>query len=140
MTPHIGSHGSTLFFRTHDGAPRWKLVAIDVRHPTRDRDVIPERRETLDDVAAAGDTFVARYLHDVRSELIAFTRGGARIGSIALPGPGSVTAFAASTQMRVGYYAFSSPTMPPATFAFDARTRRVRRLRATGRRSSIQGT
>jgi prolyl oligopeptidase len=125
---YIGSQGSTLFFRTNDGAPHWKLVAIDVRHPARDRDVIPERRETLDDVAAAGDTFVARYLHDVRSELIAFTRGGARIGPIALPGPGSVTAFAAGTQMRVGYYAFSSPTMPPATFAFDASTKRVREV------------
>src|ERR1700722_5839475 len=105
---YIGSHGSTLFFRTNDGAPHWKLVAIDTQHPGRDRDIIHEKPQPLDDVAAVGDTFVARYLHDVRSELVAFTQAGARIGPIALPGPGSVTAFAASTRNPVGYYAFSS--------------------------------
>ena len=125
---YVDDAGNSLYFFTNADAPHGKLVAIDLRDPRSERDVIPEARATLVDVTAVGGRFVARYLRDVRSELIAFTRSGTPLRAIALPGPGSVEGIDGDTRRPVAYYRFSSPTTPPTTFAFDARTDVSRRV------------
>lgn len=129
---YVDADLSTLYFHTNHRAAHWKLIAIDVRHPERERDVIPERADTLEDVVPVRGQFVARYLHDVRARLVAFSRRGVRIGSVPLPGPGSVDTYisqsgdsAENVRSPVTYFRFSSPTTPPTNFAYDARTGRL---------------
>lgn len=57
-------HRGTLYARTNDGAPRWKVVAIDPAHPAPDRwrTVVPEGEATLDDLAVVGGKLALAWL------------------------------------------------------------------------------
>jgi len=122
---YVTSDGPIAYFFTNAGAPRGKLVAIDLRQPAHQWDVIPQSSRTLEDVSAAGDQFLARYLHDVRSEIIAFDRHGARLRALPTPGIGTVANVAADPSHASAYYDFSSPTTPPSVFAYDSRDGRT---------------
>ncbi len=71
----IGNVGSTLYVMTDDGAPRYKVVAIELAQPdpSRWRTVVPEGADTLDSVSLVGGQLVAAYLHDAHSAVRRYT-------------------------------------------------------------------
>ena len=117
----IDSSGTVLYFRTNHLAPNWKLVAIDLRKPSVERDVVPEKADTLTGVDAAGGFFIAQYRRDAHAELAVFDRGGTRVRDVALPGVGVVDV-SAEPESSNFYYQFSNLTTPPVTFRSDARS------------------
>ncbi len=117
----IDSNGTVLYFRTNHLAPNWKLVAIDLKKPSVERDVVSEKSETLTSVDAAGGFFIAQYRRDAHSELAIFNRRGRRVRDVALPGIGVVDVSAAPTISNF-YYQFSNLTTPPVTFQSDSRS------------------
>jgi prolyl oligopeptidase len=88
---YVDNVGTTLYFLTQDGAPRGKVVAIDLRDPTRQRDVIPEGAMTLDAVTAVSHRFVAHYLKDASTRLVVYERSGKFVRNIELPGVGTAS-------------------------------------------------
>jgi prolyl oligopeptidase len=58
-----------IYVRTNDGAPRFRLFAVDPAAPERSawREIVPEGRGTLDGVAATRSCLVLHLLEDVRS-------------------------------------------------------------------------
>ena len=118
---YIDNVGTTMYFLTQKDAPNGKLVAIDVRNPKGERDVIPQNAMTLDSVVVAGNRFVAHYLKDAGSRLVVFERNGRFVRNINLPGVG--TAFLSGAKNReTAYYWFSSITTRFASFTYDIRT------------------
>jgi prolyl oligopeptidase len=61
--------GDNFLVRTDLGAPKGRLVAIDINNeqPNRWLTVIPENRDALEDVLVAGNKLVASYLSDAHS-------------------------------------------------------------------------
>jgi prolyl oligopeptidase len=119
----IDNAGPFLYFVTDHGAPRGRVVAIDINAPREPswRTVVPEGQDVLRAAYSAGNTIVAHYLDDARSALRFFSPGGASLGEVRLPGPGTITAISARPADPDFFYAFASYLAPPTIYRHDLR-------------------
>jgi len=117
----IGNSGSTLFFRTDKDAPNRKVIAVDLQNPAPDRwkTVVPERKETIENVGVIGGRIVAQYLVDVQSRLLLFGLDGAPQGEVALPDAGTVGAISGREDAPDIWYSFTSPLRPSTVYVFN---------------------
>lgn len=102
-----GSDGDLLYLRTDDGAPRYRLLAVDLaalaagedgQHGPDGpawRELVPERPEVLNHVERAGDGFVAIYLDDASHRVYRVTRDGKARDEVKLSGPVTVLGLSA---------------------------------------------
>jgi prolyl oligopeptidase len=122
---YVGSSGYEQYFLTTDGAPRGKLVRIDLRKPSRSTDIIRETDLALDSVDVAGTRFVAHYLKDGRSDLQVYERTGSFVRHIPLPGVGTAS-FVPDGSSSKGYLTFTSITVRYDVYSYDV-ARNIRR-------------
>ena len=56
--------GTTLYLQTNDGAPRGRMIAMDMEHPERAnwKEIVPERAETLDSAQIADGKLLLSYM------------------------------------------------------------------------------
>jgi prolyl oligopeptidase len=85
-----------LYLMSNDGAPRFRLFAVDYAAPERARwnVILPEAEDVLSDVVLVGGaipTLVASYLHEASARIERFARDGAPLGPIDLPVVGSAS-------------------------------------------------
>jgi prolyl oligopeptidase len=110
------SGGTELFFTTTAGAPRGRVVAVDLglTGAARLRVVVPESALVLQQAALAGNRIVSAYLEDARSVVeLVDAREGQPLGRVALPGLGAVGGLSAEpddTELFFSYADFSTPT------------------------------
>lgn len=117
----IGNIGSTLYVQTDDGAPRYRIVAIELAkpEPAHWRTVVPEGPDTLDSVTLVGGQLVAQYLHDAHSAVRRYTPEGKLVGEVHLPGLGHASGFQGRPEDHETYYSYSSFTAPPGVYRLD---------------------
>ena len=118
----IDNDGPVFYFLTDQGAPRRRIVAIDIRHPERAnwRQVVPESADVIENVRLVHDHFVASYLHDAHSRLLLYTREGQAAGEIALPALGSVAELSVeSARDSELFFAFTSFLQPTTIYRHD---------------------
>jgi len=120
----IGNIGPTLYVMTDDGAPKYKLVAIDLANPdpAHWRTVVPEGADTLDSVSLVGGQFVAEYLHDAHSAVRRYTPDGKQLAEVRLAGLGEVSGFAGRIEDHETYYSYSGFTTPPSVYRLDLKS------------------
>ncbi len=77
----------TLYLRTNFEAPNYRVVAVDISHPTPAewRDVIPEGEDVLQSYTEIDGKYYASYLHDVSSRIRIFEKDGTPSGEMAIP-------------------------------------------------------
>jgi prolyl oligopeptidase len=80
-----------MFIQTNDGAPRYKLYAVDYAKPERAswKEIVAEGQDVLHDVAVLKDEIVTTYMKDAATRIERYPLEGKSKGSIALPGIGS---------------------------------------------------
>ena len=117
----IGNVGSTLYVQTDDGAPRYKVVAIELSkpEPAHWRTVVPQGADTLDSVSLVGGQLVAQYLHDAHSAVRRYTPEGKLVGEVQLAGLGHASGFQGRLEDHETYYSYSSFTAPPSVYRLD---------------------
>lgn len=117
----IGNIGSTLYVQTDDGAPRYKIVAIELAQPepAHWRTVVPQGADTLDSVTLVGGQLVAQYLHDAHSAVRRYTPEGKLVGEVQLAGLGHASGFQGRLEDHETYYSYSSFTSPPSVYRLD---------------------
>jgi prolyl oligopeptidase len=117
----IGNSGPTLFLRTDKDAPNRKVVAVDLQDPAPDRwkTVVPERKETIENVGVIGGRIVTQYLVDVQSRLLLFGLDGAPQGEVELPDAGTVGTISGREDAPDIWYSFSSPLRPSTVYVFN---------------------
>jgi prolyl oligopeptidase len=117
----IGNVGSTLYVMTDDGAPRYKIVAIELAkpEPAHWRTVVPESADTLDSVSLVGGQLVATYLHDAHSAVRRYSPEGKLLGEVKLAGLGEAAGFQGRIEDHETYYTYSSFTTPPSVYRLD---------------------
>ena len=120
----IGNVGETLYVLTDDGAPRYRVVAIDLSQPDPAywQTVIPEGTDTLNSVSLIGEQLVAEYLHDAHSAVRRYTVTGKLLGDVKLGALGDAVGFRGRLHDRETYYSFSSFTSPPSVYRLDLAT------------------
>jgi prolyl oligopeptidase len=119
---YVGNRGSRYYFATNDGAPRLKVVAIDVNAARPNREtIVPEQAETLDSVSMVGGRLVLSYLKDAATEVRVHSLSGARERVISLPGLGTAGGFGGDLDDNETFFAFSSFNRPTTIYRYDVK-------------------
>jgi prolyl oligopeptidase len=120
----IDNIGATLLVRTDDGAPRYRIVAIDLGNPepAHWRTIIPEGPDTLDAATTVGGQLIVARLKDAHSAVARYAPDGRELGPIDLPGLGTAAGFAGRADDRVTYYGYSGFATPPSVFRVELAT------------------
>jgi prolyl oligopeptidase len=123
----VGVVGHTAYVVTNLGAPRYRLVAIDLRRPARAnwRTVIPETANTLTGVVLAGGRLLANYLVDVKEEVAIHALDGRKVGMLPLPGIGQVAGLSGRADSPEVFFGFTSFLVPSSVYRYDVRTGRA---------------
>lgn len=124
----LGFAGHTLFVRTQDGAPNWRIVAIDLRPGGTQRTVVPEGPEPMVDATLTVDRLVVNVLHDVKSRLLLYAHDGTPAGEVTLPAPGSVLWMIANPTLSEMFFFFASTLTPGRLYRYDAPSAQARPL------------
>lgn len=127
----FGAHYSAIAYQgafyvtTDEGAPRWKVLKVDPKHPERSvwHQVIAEdARATLDDVSILGGKLALTYLDKATSRLQIHAIDGTLERVVELPGIGSAYLASGREAEDEAYFAFQSFTTPFEVHELSMRT------------------
>lgn len=116
--------GSTLYLQTNDGAPRDRVIAMDLDRPERAnwKEVVPESSETLDGAQIADGKLLLSYMKDAHSEARVVGLDGKTSEEIAMPGYGTAAWSGARLSDKGMFYQFEGFTIAPAIYRLDLET------------------
>jgi len=122
-----GSIGSEFYFRTNNGAPRGRLIAIDIENPDPDnwREIIPQAKDVLDEAVLIGSRVVGEYMQDAVSLVHIYDTQGKRVGSVDLPGIGTASGFNGRADDAETFFRYESYDTPPTINRLDVVTGEV---------------
>jgi len=116
----IGNRGSTFYFGTNQGAPRLKVVALDIaRAKPEPRTIIDQQEATLDGVSLVGGSLVASYLVDAKTEVRVHDLAGKLKRTITLPGIGTASGFGGDFDDAETFFSFTSFNRPTTIYRYD---------------------
>ncbi len=111
-----------LYIQTNDGAPRYKLYAVDYAKPERAawKEIVPEGKDVLREVEVLKNEIVTTYMHDASTRVERYTLDGKAKGNIALPGIGSSSVSGMNDGEEV-FVSFTSYVVPYQVHRVDLR-------------------
>jgi len=117
----VGNDGPVFFFKTDLEAPLRRLIAIDTRKPEKEnwKEIIPQTKETLRGVGLVGNTFVASYLKDAKTQVNIHSMRGEFIREVEFPDIGSASGFGGKRNDTETFYTFNSFAIPPSIYRYD---------------------
>ena len=120
---YVGNRGPTFYFVTDDGAPRQKIVALNVRQakPLRDT-VIAEDQATLEGASLVGGKLIASYLADAKTEVRIHGLDGALVRKVDLPGIGTASGFSGKFDDPETFFSFTSFNRPTTIYRYDVKS------------------
>ncbi|MES2649785.1 MAG: prolyl oligopeptidase family serine peptidase [Bacteroidota bacterium] len=109
-----------LFVKTNVSAPRYRVVAVNLVNPYVNNweTMIPEQKDVLESITAAGGSWFASYLKDATSTLSQFTTGGYKLKDIALPAVSGVTIYPGKINDNEFFYSYSSFLFPDVIYKY----------------------
>lgn len=140
----VDAIGDRLYFRSNNGAPLGRVIAVDVSRgipaPTTTGEaptavVVPERADNLSYFAIVNGQIVAVYLQNASDRVNLFALDGTEAGEISLPTLGSLSGLTGRPGDRELFLRFSSFTHAPAVYHYDFGTRSLEPFGASGVRS-----
>ncbi|MEP9357804.1 prolyl oligopeptidase family serine peptidase [Sphingomonas sp. KR3-1] len=114
-----GNVGTTFYWVTNKGAPRHKIVTMDVAAGAAATDLVSEDEATLEGAAIIGGTLIASYLVDARTEVRRYALDGTPLAPVALPGVGTASGFGGEPDDPETFYAFTSFNEPVTIYRYD---------------------
>ncbi len=138
---YVGNVATTFYVRTDKGAPNRKVIALDVRDPAPEKwqTLIPESKNAIENLALAGGQLAVQYLVDVKSEVRLFDPKGNAVGSITLPGVGSVFGLSGRYDTPELFYSYTSPLYPTTVFRYDHRSKQSTPFEAASSKFDVAG-
>ncbi len=124
----LGAAGDRLYFRTTQGAPRGRVIAVDPARPGP-VEVVPEAQTRLFQASLVGGHVIANYLEDARSRLLVYRMDGSLRGEIRLPGLGTVTGFPDAPGDTETFFAYTDYLTPLALYRYDVAKDQVQPFR-----------
>jgi len=117
--------GPTMYFFSDLGAPRGRLVSVDVNAPQRLHEIVPQGADAMGSVQLDNDEFYIDFLHDAHTIIHRYSKSGTLLGDVTLPGIGTSAAPTSGQRRdRYTFYSFSSFAVPGATYLYDTKTHR----------------
>lgn len=117
----IDSDANLLFFYTTQGAPKGRVIAVDVNrpHPDNWEEIITENEHQLQDVQYVGGKFFATYLADAQAAVHIYDAYGRHEKELDLPDHGSVSRFTGDGSHLETFFTYTSFTQPGVTYRYD---------------------
>lgn len=112
-----------LYLRTNEGAPRGKVIAVNLRDSSPPRTIVGETTDTLDWAYIADRKLVVDYMHNASTQLRIASLSGDPIGTIELPAVGSVSDLNAKVNEPEMFFSFNSYMHAPTIYRYDLRSR-----------------
>jgi prolyl oligopeptidase len=117
-----GSVGSEFYFLTNKGAPRGRLVKINVAKGAREKEIVTTSAATMIGASLIGERLIVAYLGDAKSEAELRDLDGKLVAPIKLPGLGTAGGFGGKAGDSETFYSYSSFATPSTVYRFDTRT------------------
>ncbi len=123
----IGSLGDELLFRTNDGAPRNRVIAMNPSSPSREnwREVIAESADVLAQATLVGNRLVGEFMQDAWSVVRLYDLEGQPVGDVNLPGIGTATGFDGKIGDPETFFVYTSYDTPGTINRLDVETGEV---------------
>ncbi len=120
----LGNDGPVFFFQTDYNAPKYQIIAIDIRKPEPKnwKTIVPEAKEPLESVDLVGNVFICSYLQDARTQVKVYDMDGKFVRDVELPGIGTAGGFHGKRTDTETFYTFSSFATPPSVYRYDILT------------------
>ena len=114
----IDNVGSTLLLRTDDGAPRHRIIGVDLGNPapTKWRTLVAEGADTIESATLAGGQLLVHCLQDAHSAVQRYSTDGTRLDDVKLPGLGTVIGLEGRSDDKEVYFSFSGFGTPPSVY------------------------
>jgi prolyl oligopeptidase len=105
-------------------APNYRLVEVDPAKPGREnwKDIIPHKKDLLQNVGTGGGNLFAEYLKDATSRFYRYKLDGSGEQEIKLPDIGSAGGFGGKRKDTFSFYSFTSFTDPGTIYKYDYAT------------------
>jgi len=112
--------GDRLYLLTNWNAPRFRVMAVDLGDPRRERwkELIPEGTSVLTDVTLTGGKLLLNRLQDVATRLSIHEADGRLLREVALPGIGAVGGVSGDWSQDEAFFSFSSLAQPPTIYRY----------------------
>ena len=120
----VGNDGSVFYFQNDLGAPRGRLLAIDIDQPERARwrVIIPESLDTLSHVSILNHQFITTWMHHAHSSVRVYNKLGKLIRDVELPGLGTASGFSGHPTDTETFFSFASFTQPSTIYRHNLAT------------------
>ncbi len=136
----VGESGGRFFFITDEGAPLYKLVAVDYGKGSLEPVVVvPEEKDKLSAAALVDGKLVVMRMHDANDRLLVHGPDGKLINEVQLPTLGSIVALNGEADDKELYLGFTSFTFPTTPYRYDFGTRTLEALEKTPARVDPSG-
>ena len=110
------------YIQTNENSPRSRVMEVDPLHPLpRDqwKEVIPEGKDVLENIAVVGDVIVGQYMEKASSRLRLFDRSGKLFQEAPLPTLGTLAGLGAEDDGDELLFGFQSFTEPQTIYRLD---------------------
>lgn len=120
----IGNSGATFFFSTDRGAPRGRIMAIDIDKPEPQnwREIVPQQAGVISGAVMAGKQLVLAVMQDAHHELYVYDLAGKQVRKLPLPEMGSVFGISGHQDDNEIFFGFTSFLRPLTVFRSDLKT------------------
>jgi prolyl oligopeptidase len=119
---YVTNQGPLFTFITNKGAPRERLVSMDIRRPGKLTELVAESANTLVGASRVGDRIILSYLGDAKSQAEMISLDGKKVAAIKLADIGSASGFGGKSSDPETFYAFSSYARPTTIYRLDTAT------------------
>jgi prolyl oligopeptidase len=123
----VAAHGGQLIVKTDQGAPRGKLIAVDLKHPAPAgwKTIVAEGPDAMTGASAVGGRLLLSYLHDAATLVRVHGTDGKRLGEVKLPGVGTASGFSGRWSDTETFFSYTSLTTPAEIHRYDVKTGKV---------------
>ena len=113
--------GDALYVRTDWKAPNGRILKIDPTNasPAAWKEIVPESPAAIQSLSLAGGTLFVRDLSDVVARVRIFDPAGRPLGTLRLPGLGSVSGISGRWASPEAFYSFSSFNVANAIYRYE---------------------
>ena len=119
---YVTNEGTRFTFLTNKGAPRQRLVSMDIKKPAQLTQLVAESEDTLVGASRVGTRIILSYLGDAKSEARMVALDGKPVANINLSDIGSASGFGGKSTDPETFYSFASFARPTTVYRFDTLT------------------
>jgi prolyl oligopeptidase len=136
----VGESGGRFFFITDEGAPLYKLVAVDYGKGSLEPvPVVREEKDKLSGASLVDGKLVVLRMHDANDHLFVHGPDGRLLNEIPLPTLGSILQLNGEADDKELYLSFTSFTFPTTPYRYDFTSRTLEAVEKTPARVDPAG-